>query len=348
MGLRRFNLERLRHRMKKLINDPNRVAAEVVEGFVLAHPHLIRQVGSYQAVVRSDAPIAGKVATVTGGGSGHEPLFVGYVGPGMATASVAGNIFTSPPPIPIYESAKAAHGGAGVLFLYGNYAGDVLNFDAAAEMLVDDGIEVATVLVTDDLVSAPPEKVNERRGVAGDFFVLKIAGACAEEGKTLAEVTAAARLANANLHSIGVSLSSCIIPASGKSIFELGETDMEIGMGLHGEQGVHRGKVIPADALAEDLVKRILDDAKAKAGDEFAVLVNGLGATPMCELYILSRAVSHLLDAAKIAVCRTYVGNYATSLDMAGCSITMMKLDAELRRYLLAPAESPGFVQVQG
>jgi dihydroxyacetone kinase DhaK subunit len=333
--------------MKKLINDPNRVAAEVVEGLVLAFPHLLRQVGDYQAVVRADAPIRGRVAILTGGGSGHEPMFLGYVGSGMATASVAGNIFTSPPPIPIYETAKAAHGGAGVLFLYGNYAGDVLNFDAAAEMLTDEGIEVASVQVTDDLASAPPERINERRGVAGDFFVFKIAGACAEQGGNLAEVTTAARHANANTRSMGVALSSCIIPASGKPIFELGEPEIEIGMGIHGERGVYRSNMMPADELAAELVKRILDDSSVKAGDEASVLINGFGATPTCELYVVSRAVSRLLVGAKIAVCRTYVGNYATSLDMAGISITLMKLDAELRRYLLAPVETPAFVQVR-
>jgi dihydroxyacetone kinase len=333
--------------MKKLSNDPNQVAAEVVEGLVLAFPHLIRRVGGYQSVIRSDAPIPGKVAVLTGGGSGHEPMFLGYVGPGMATASIAGNVFTSPPPNPIYETAKAAHGGAGVLLLYGNYAGDVLNFDTAAEMLADERIEVASVPVTDDLASAPADRIHERRGVAGDFFVFKIAGACAEEGGTLAMVTAAARKANANTRSIGVAFSSCVIPASGKAIFELGESEIEIGMGIHGERGVYRTKLLPADELAEELVNRTLDDLDAKAGDEVAVLINGFGATPISELYIFSRAVSRLLARASLTICRTYVGNYATSLDMAGCSVTLMKLDPELRRFLLAPAETPAFVQAQ-
>lgn len=333
--------------MKKLINDPNRVAAEVVEGLVLAFPHLIRQVGGYQSVIRSDAPIPGKVTILTGGGSGHEPMFLGYVGSGMATASVAGNIFTSPPPIPIYETAKAAHGGAGVLLLYGNYAGDVLNFDTAADMLADDRIEVASVQVTDDLASAPADRIDERRGVAGDFFVFKIAGACAEEGGTLVSVTAAARQANANTRSIGVAFSSCVIPASGKVIFDLDESEIAIGMGIHGERGAYHSKLLPADELAKEVLNRILDDLGAKSGDEVAVLINGFGATPASELYILSRAVSRLLARASLSICRTYVGNYATSLDMAGCSVTLMKLDPELRRLLLAPAETPAFVQVQ-
>ncbi len=332
--------------MKKLINDPNQVASEVVEGIALAHPHLIRQLDGLHSVIRKDAPIAGKVAVVTGGGSGHEPMFLGYVGRGLATASVAGNIFTSPPPHPIYETAKAANGGAGVLFLYGNYAGDVLNFDLASEMLLEENIEAMSVQVTDDVASAPPDRGNERRGIAGDLFVFKIAGACAEEGRPLGEVAAAARHANENTRSMGVALSSCVIPASGKPIFHIDESEIELGMGIHGEPGLVRSKLQPADEVAQELVSRILSDLETKAGDEVAVLVNGLGSTPTCELYIMSRAVSRLLEQAGLGVCRTYVGNYATSLEMAGCSVTLMKLDAELKRWLLAPAETPGFVQV--
>jgi phosphoenolpyruvate---glycerone phosphotransferase subunit DhaK len=332
--------------MKKLINDPNRVASEVVEGIALAFPHLIRQVDGLQSVIRKDAPIAGKVAIVTGGGSGHEPMFVGYVGRGMATASVAGNIFTSPPPNPIYETAKAAEGGAGVLFLYGNYAGDVLNFDLASELLMEENIEVVSVQVTDDIASAPPGKSHERRGIAGNLFVFKVAGACAEEGRPLSEVAAAATHANESTRSMGVALSSCVIPASGKPIFEIDESEIELGMGIHGEPGMMRGKLPLADELARDLVSRILSDLGPRAGDELAVLVNGLGSTPASELFIVSRAVSRLLEQAGLRVCRTYVGNYSTSLEMAGCSLTLMKLDTELKRWLLAPAETPGLVQV--
>jgi dihydroxyacetone kinase-like protein len=333
--------------MKKMINDPNRVVEEAVEGLALAFPHLIRQLDGYSSILRSDAPIPGKVAVLTGGGSGHEPMFIGYVGPGMATASVAGNVFTSPPPIPIYETAKAAHSGSGVLFLYGNYAGDVLNFDAAAEMLADDGIEVESVQITDDVASASAQTIHQRRGVAGDFFVFKIAGARAEEGATLAQVAQSARHANANTRSMGVAFSSCVIPASGKAIFEIGDSEIEIGMGIHGERGVNRSAMMPADALAAQLVARILNDAGLEPADEVAVMINGLGATPTSELYILSRAVSRLLLDARLAICRTYIGNYATSLDMAGCSVTLIKLDSELKRLLLAPAQTPAFVQVQ-
>jgi dihydroxyacetone kinase len=331
---------------KKLINNPNRVASEVVEGLALAFPHLVRKLEGLQAVVRKDAPEQGKVAVIVGGGSGHEPMFLGYVGRGLAMAAVAGNVFTSPPPIPIYATAKAAHGGAGVLFLYGNYAGDVLNFDTASDMLRDDGIEVESLQVTDDVASAPIERRQERRGIAGDLFVFKVAGARAEEGGSLAEVASAARHANEQTRSMGVALSSCIIPASGQPIFELEEAEIEVGMGIHGEPGITRGKLLPADELAALLAGHILQDLGVTAGNEVAVLVNGLGATPQSELLIVSRAVSHLLAHQAISVHRAYVGNYAASLDMAGCSITMMKLDEELKRLLLAPAETPALVQV--
>jgi dihydroxyacetone kinase len=334
--------------VKKIINDPNELASEAVEGLVLAFPHLIRQLEGAQVILRRDAPLAGKVAVVIGGGAGHEPMFAGYVGRGMATASVQGNVFTSPPPMPIYKAAKAAHGGAGVLFLYGNYAGDVLNFDAAAMMLQeDDNIEVMSLPITDDLASAPPERSQERRGIAGDLFVFKIAGAAAEAGGTLAEVTTAARRANDQTRSMGVALSSCTIPASGKLIFDLPEAEIEIGMGIHGEPGTYRSKLLTANEIANELCARIVKDLSVKSGDEVAVLINGLGATPLSELFVVSRAVSRFLVKQSIAVCRTYVGNYASSLDMAGCSVTFMKLDAELKKLLLAPAESPGFVQVK-
>ena len=327
--------------MKKLINDPRKVALEAIEGLALAFPQYLRMVNGRQAVVRTEAPIPGKVTVLTGGGSGHEPMFAGYVGRGMADASVAGNVFASPPPPPIYETAKLAHGGAGVLFIYGNYSGDILNFEIAAEMLQDDNISVATVRVADDVASAPPERKGERRGIAGDLFVIKVAGARAEEGGTLQEVAAAAEKANENTRSMGVALSSCIIPASGRPIFDLPENEMEVGMGLHGEPGVQRGPILTADELAAEILSRILADLPYRSGDEVAVLVNGLGATPLSELFIVFRAVSQLLKDAGLLAVRSYVGNYASSFDMAGCSVTLMRLDPELKRLLLAPAECP-------
>jgi dihydroxyacetone kinase-like protein len=331
--------------VKKLINDPDAAAEQAIEGLALAYPQYLRKVDGQMAVVRRDAPISGKVAVLTGGGSGHDPMFAGFVGPGWADGSVAGHIFTSPAPPPIYETSQVIHGGAGVLFLYGNYAGDVLNFDMAAEMLAAEGIQVSTVRISDDVASAPPERRDERRGIAGDFFVIKVASARAEEKANLDQVTAAAAKANENTRSMGVALTSCVIPASGKPIFEISDTDMEIGMGVHGEPGVQRGPIRPADDVAVDMMKRILADLPAKAGGEVAVLVNGLGATPLSELFIMFRTAFRCLGDAGLSIVRTYVGNFAASLDMAGCSFTVMCLDSELKRLLLAPAESPAFVQ---
>lgn len=331
--------------MKKLVNDPNAAAAEALEGLALAYPQYLRKIEGLTAVLRKDAPIRGKVAVVTGGGSGHEPMFAGFVGPGWADASVAGNIFTSPPPPPIYETAKAAHGGEGVIFLYGNYAGDVLNFDVAAEMLTQQGIRVSTVRICDDVASAPPDRRGERRGIAGDFFVIKVASARAEERANLVEVTLAAEKANDNMRSMGVALTSCVIPASGRPIFEISDQEMEIGMGLHGEPGIRRGPMASADQVAEDMMNRILGDLAAKAGDEVAILVNGLGATPLSELFIMFRAARRCLENARLLVWRAYVGSFASSLDMAGCSFTLMRLNPELKRLLSAPAASPVFVQ---
>lgn len=302
------------------MNDPNAFAAEALEGLAQAYPQYVRKIEGLTAVTRKEAPIAGKVAVLTGGGSGHEPMFAGFVGPGWADASV-------------------------VLFLYGNYAGDVLNFDTAAEMLAEDGIQVSTVRICDDVASAPPERRDERRGIAGDFFVIKVACARAEERAGLTAVTSAAKKANDHLRSMGVALTSCVIPASGRPIFALSDQEMEIGMGLHGEPGVQRGLLASADPVAEDMVGRILADLPAKAGDEVAVLVNGLGATPLSELFIMFRATYRRLSDAGLVVWRSYVGNFASSLDMAGCSFSIMRLDSDLKRLLSAPAESPAFVQ---
>ena len=332
--------------MKKLINDPNAVAAETLEGLALAYPHILRKADGAQAVVRLDAPVPGKVAVLTGGGSGHEPLFAGYVGRGLADGSVAGNIFASPPPPPIVCTARQIHAGRGILFLYGNYSGDLLNFDMAAEELAEEGIEVVTVRICDDVASAPRERRRERRGVAGDIFVVKVAGAAAGEMLDLQAVAAAAEKANENTGSMGVALTSCIIPASGQPIFDIREDEMELGMGVHGEPGMERGPLRPAHEVAEFLVRHILEDLKLAPGEEASVLINGAGATPMGELLIVYRSVHRLLRDAGIGIFRAYVGNYAASLDMAGCSVTLMRMDAELKRWLLAPCEGPGLVQM--
>jgi dihydroxyacetone kinase len=331
--------------VKKLINNPNAVALEALEGMALAYPQMIRKLDGIQAVARRDAPVPGKVTVLTGGGSGHEPLFAGYVGRGLADVSVAGNIFASPPPMPIIYAAKQIHSGRGILFLYGNYSGDILNFDMAAEGLMADGIEVMTVRISDDVASAPPERRSERRGIAGDIFVVKCACAAAEEMIDLQAVAAAATKANDSTRSMAVALTSCIIPASGKPIFEIGENEMELGMGVHGEPGMQRGPLRAASEVAEFLVSHILADLQVPAGEEVAVLVNGAGATPWGELLIVYRTVHQLLEQAGIKIFRTYIGNYAGSLDMAGCSVTLMRLDPDLKRWLSAPCEGPGLAQ---
>jgi dihydroxyacetone kinase len=333
--------------LKKLINHPDQVAREAIEGLASAYPQILCPIAGVQAVMRRDAPLMGKVAVLSGGGSGHEPMFAGFVGRGMAHGSVAGNVFASPAPPPIVSTAKAIHGGAGVLFLYGNYSGDVLNFDMAAEMLALDGITVSTVRITDDVASAPADRRCERRGIAGDLFVIKAAGARADEGADLNQVTAAADDANDNCRSMGIALSSCTIPASGLPIFQISESEMELGMGLHGEPGIHRGPLLTANEAAAQMLDRILVDMPVEPAGEVAVMVNGLGATPYSELLIVFRAVHKLLSSAHISICRSYVGNFATSLEMAGCSVSLLRLNPLLKRLILAPAETPALVQTE-
>lgn len=332
--------------MKKILNDPSRFVDEMLEGILAAHPDALKAAnGDLRAIVRADAPVKDKVAIATGGGSGHLPVFMGYVGKGLADGAAIGGVFNSPSAGQMLTVTRAIHGGKGVLYLYGNYGGDVMNFDTAAEMADLEDIRVATVLACDDVASAPPDQWQTRRGVAGIFFAYKIAGACAEEGADLETVKAAAEKAVANTRSMGVALSPCTVPEAGRPTFTIGDDEMEVGMGIHGEPGVRRTKLEPADKIAETLTQAIVKDLPFQAGDEVAVLVNGLGATPKEELYILYRRVKSLLDEAGIRVYRPYVGEYATSMEMAGASLSLLKLDAELKRWLDAPAESPFFVQ---
>src|SRR6266540_2295255 len=332
--------------MRKIINDPNDFVDEVVEGILAAHPRMLKAVSSdRRALARADAPIAGHVGIVTGGGSGHLPLFLGYVGQGLCTAVAVGNVFSSPSSEQILAATRAAHGGAGVLYLYGNYGGDVMNFDLAGELALDEGIETATVLGTDDVASAPPSRTTERRGVAGLFFAYKCAGAAAEQGSPLKDVAAIAQAVVTNTRSMGVGLSPTILPAAGKPTFELGPDEMEIGIGIHGERGVRRGRLETADRIAEDLLGKISEDLALSRGDEVAVLVNGLGATPLEELYVLYRYVSRSLEVIGVRVRRPYVGEFATSLEMAGASLSVMRLTPDLAPLLEAPALSPFYRQ---
>lgn len=332
--------------MKKLINAPEAFVDEMIEGLLAAHPQALKSVSAdNRSLVRADSPRQGKVGIVTGGGSGHLPVFLGYVGQGLADGVAVGGVFQSPSAEQIFTATQGVDGGAGVLYLYGNYQGDVMNFEMASELADMEDIPTKHVLVSDDIASAPPENWRRRRGVAGLFFAYKIAGAKAETMATLDEVAAAADKAVANTRSIGVALSPCTIPEVGRPSFSIGEDEMEIGMGIHGEPGISRGKLQPADVVAEDMVARLLADLPLGKGDEVAVLINGLGSTPLEELYIIYRQVAKILAGEGIEVYRNYVGEFATSLEMAGCSISLLKLDDELKELLDAPANSPFFVQ---
>lgn len=329
---------------KKIINDGGRAVDEMLDGVIAAHPrHLARVPGSARSIIAQDGPRPGKVGLVIGGGSGHEPSFLGFVGRGLADAAAIGNVFASPPPDPILECTRAVDGGAGVLYMYGNYAGDVMNFDMAAEFAAADDIEVRTVLTTDDVASAPPARRETRRGVAGNFFIFKAAGAACDLMMPLDEVERVARKANDRTFTMGVALGPCSLPQTRRPNFELGHDEMEIGMGIHGEPGVARGPLKPADAIVDDLIDRILPEMAAASGDRVALLVNGLGATPLMELYIMNRRVRQRLDEAKLDVHATWVGNWCTSLEMAGASVTCMHLDDELTRLLDHPCDCAMF-----
>ncbi len=330
--------------MQKILNDPGRFVDEMLEGIVAAHGDELRRVGS-RGIVRSGAPAADKVAIVTGGGSGHLPVFMGYVGRGLLDGAAIGEVFASPSADQMLEVTEAVSAGRGVLYLYGNYGGDVMNFDLAAELAGATGIEVRTFLAADDVASAPPERADRRRGIAGIFLLYKVAGAAADRGASLDEVLALVERAAEGLRTMGVALSPCTIPAAGVATFELPDGQMEIGMGIHGEPGVRRGALEPADQIADELVEAILGDRPYAAGSRVAVLVNGLGATPKEELYILYRRVAARLADRDLTVHRVWVGEYATSLEMAGASVSVMAIDDELAALLDHPVATPFVVQ---
>lgn len=332
--------------MKKLLNRPEDFVPEMLEGLLSAHPDQLAYEEDLHAIVRADAPVEGKVGLATGGGSGHLPVFLGYVGKGMLDGCAVGDVFQSPTSEQMLAVTRRINGGKGVVYIYGNYGGDVMNFDMAAEMADMDDIEVRTVLVKDDVASAPPEEADRRRGVAGMVFAFKVAGAKADQGGSIEEVVAAAEKALANTRTMGVALSPCIVPAVGKPSFTIGDDEMEIGMGIHGEPGMKREKLGTADEVAERMTNALLEDLQPPAGSRLAVMVNGLGATPPEELYILYRKVHAVLSDRKLSVHRAYVGEYATSMEMAGASITLMSLDDELQELLDAPAHTPFFTQV--
>lgn len=328
--------------MKKLINDPNNVVEEMMKGMAAAHHDVLKHVPDTAVLTRVERT-AGKVGIVSGGGSGHEPSHAGFVGKGMLDAAVCGPVFTSPGPDQVLEGIKAADSGAGVLLVIKNYSGDVMNFEMAMELAEMETITVDKVIVNDDVAVEDSTYTTGRRGIAGTVFVHKIAGAKAETGAPLAEVKASAEKAIRNVRSMGMALSACTIPAAGKPGFEMAENEMEIGMGIHGEPGIERTLLKTADEVAEELISKILQEGVHKSGDEVAVMINGLGSTPLMELYILNGKVSDILEEKGITVYKTFVGEYMTAIEMAGCSVSLLKLDDELKELLDAPAHTTAF-----
>ena len=326
--------------MKKIINDSDLVVTEMLQGLAKANPD-VEYIPDVEVIHRKNKK-SGKVGLVSGGGSGHEPAHAGYVGEGMLDAAVAGNVFASPSPDRVLEGINAANAGAGVLLIIKNYSGDIMNFEMAADLARDEGVEVEQVVVKDDVAVPDSTYSTGRRGIAGTVFVHKCAGAKAEQGASLAEVKAVAEKVVANVRSMGMAMSSCTLPGVGHPSFTLAEDEIEIGMGIHGEPGINRQKIVSAKELAEILVGKVLADYDYE-GSEVALMVNGLGGTPLMELYILNKEVQEILAAKNIKVYRTFVGNYMTSLEMAGASVTLLKLDDELKELIDVPSKAPAF-----
>ena len=328
--------------MKKLINKPEDVVTEALQGMAAAHPDLIRVEYGPNYVVRADAPVQGKVALVSGGGSGHEPMHGGFVGMGMLDAACPGEVFTSPTPDQMLEATKAVDGGAGVVHIVKNYTGDVMNFDMAAELARGEGVEVESVVIDDDVAVQDSLYTAGRRGVGTTVLAEKICGAAAEEGKSLAEVAEICRKVNAQGRSMGMALTSCIVPAAGKPTFDLGDDEMEIGIGIHGEPGRERMKLSDAGDIVERLTGPIVDDLPYESGDEVLAFVNSMGGTPLIELYVVYDELRRYLEGRGIRITRNLIGPFITSLEMAGTSITLLKLDDELTRLWDAPVRTPG------
>jgi dihydroxyacetone kinase-like protein len=328
--------------MKKILNDPARYVDEMLEGLLAAHPKYYRQVGDDgRVIVRADGPINGKVGIVSGGGSGHLPVFTGYVGKGLIDACAIGDVFASPSAEQMAEAMRQANGGTGVLRLYGNYGGDVMNFDMAGDIVDMESIPSTSVAVADDVVSAPPENAEKRRGTGGLVYAYKTAGAKAEQMADLEEVTRIAQKTAERCRSIGMALTACTVPQAGKPTFEIADDEMEMGMGIHGEPGVWRGKLKPADAIAEEMLQHLLKDMPITSGDRVSITVNSLGATPHEELYIVYRFVKRTFDDIGATIAIPQVGRYATSMEMAGVVLTLCKLDDEIETLLNAPCDCP-------
>jgi len=332
--------------MKKLINDPRNVVQELIEGFVLANEKTLYKHPRVNAVIRKDAPVRDKVGIVVGGGAGHEPLFLEYVGRGMADAEAHGQIFAAPAPGIVYEAIKAVDAGKGVILLYNNYAGDVMNFDMAQEKARAAGIDVRTVLINDEIASAPKGSEQDRRGTTSDHVIIKIAGEAAEQKLPIEEVVRITKNAIAGSRSLGVALSSCTLPATGREIFDLPDDKMEVGMGLHGEPGVQRTDLLSADRTLEIIVPRIVEDLPYERGDEIVLVINGYGATTRMEMFIANRKVRAMLSELGISVYGTEIGEFCTSQEMKGLSVTFIRLDEELKRLYDRPCDCPFYKKV--
>jgi dihydroxyacetone kinase-like protein len=326
--------------MKKLINAPDAVVDEALAGMVAAHGDLLRVIEP-NVVVRADAPRQGKVGVISGGGSGHEPMHGGFVGLGMLDAACPGAVFTSPVPDQMLAATKAVDGGAGVLHIVKNYTGDIMNFELAAELAQGEGIEVTSVVIADDVAVKDSLYTAGRRGVGGTVLAEKIVGAAAEEGQDLAAVTALCQRVQDNVRSMGMALTSCIVPAAGKPTFEIGDDEMEIGVGIHGEPGRERRTLASADEITEALLTPVLDDLPFGSGDRVLAFVNGMGGTPLIELYVVFNKVAKMCADRGVTIDRNLVGSYITSLEMAGTSITLLKLDDEMTRLWDAPVHTP-------
>ncbi|MCD8785079.1 dihydroxyacetone kinase subunit DhaK [Staphylococcus gallinarum] len=332
--------------MKKMINNPDDVIDELVDGYVIAYPDYIRRTELHQrALIGKKRNPNRQVSILIGGGSGHEPGFLGYVGAGMADGVAVGNIFASPSPIPIQAVTKEIDDGHGVLYIYGNYAGDLMNFEMASEMTeIEDEIETAVVIGNDDVASS--KDIDDRRGIAGELLVYKAAGAAADFGYDLDEVKRIAQLANDNTRSMGIGLSPCYLPQTGKPSFDLEENEMEIGLGHHGEPGIEKTTIRTAQETVQVIMQNILKEGLYQQNDEVVVLVNGLGATSQMELYIINKEVAAILNERNIKTYKTYIGNFITSMEMGGFSVTLMKVDETLKRCISHPVDCPNFKEV--
>ncbi|AEM68450.1 dihydroxyacetone kinase, DhaK subunit [Mycoplasma putrefaciens] len=326
--------------MKKIINSVENIVEEMLQGLVKTYPDKLKRITGFDVITRSDVPIKNKVALVSGGGSGHEPAHAGYVGKGMLDAAVAGSVFTSPTPDQIYQAIKAVDAKKGVLLIIKNYTGDLLNFEMAQDMARTEGIEVEAVVVNDDVAVENSLYTAGRRGIAGTVFVHKITGAKAELGADLQEVKRVAQKVIDNTKSIGMALSPCIVPAVQKPNFELKDDEIEIGIGIHGEPGTHKQKLVSANEIVEILISKILENIEIKKDDQVAVMINGMGATPEMELYITNNHLNNLLTKKEIKIYKSFVGNFMTSIEMAGFSISLLKLDDELKQLLDQPSDT--------